>query len=131
MKPCRICSQEKSLDDFYKRYTTKDGHDTVCKSCHKARVSKRRTQRGYFKPVQVNWKCVPSWLSKDQVEMIAAMYGEARRLSKESGVPMVVDHIVPLRGKNVCGLHVPCNLRIVTKQANAQKGNKEIGYESW
>jgi hypothetical protein len=131
MKPCRICSQEKSLDDFYVRYTTKDGHDTVCKSCHKARVSERRSQRGYFKSVSVNWKCVPRWLTTDQVEAIAAMYTKAKTLSKESGIPMVVDHIVPLRGKHVCGLHVPGNLRIVTRRENTKKGNKEVGYESW
>jgi hypothetical protein len=63
----------------------------------------------------------PFWLTKDQVEAIKAIYLEAERLSIETGVPHQVDHIVPLSGKIVSGLHVPWNLRAIPAQENNRR----------
>ena len=63
----------------------------------------------------------PSWLTPKQIEEIRKVYDEARRLSLETGIPYEVDHIVPLSGKIVSGLHVPWNLRAIPKTENNRR----------
>lgn len=69
-------------------------------------------------------RATPPWLSEKDREAIAAIYAEAVRLEKETRIPHEVDHIVPLRGDLVCGLHIPINLQILTKDENLKKSNQ-------
>lgn len=62
----------------------------------------------------------PSWVDE---AALALIYQQADWLTRLLGVPYHVDHIVPLVNKNVCGLHVPWNLRIVEATENFKKGN--------
>lgn len=66
----------------------------------------------------------PKWLSKEQETHIKLYYGLAKLMSDYLGQAMEVDHIVPLQGKNVSGLHVPWNLQVMSKVGNCQKKNK-------
>jgi hypothetical protein len=66
----------------------------------------------------------PKWLSKDDLWFIKEAYELAILRSKLTKVQWHVDHIIPLRGKYVSGLHVPQNLRVVTWKENQSKTNK-------
>jgi hypothetical protein len=66
----------------------------------------------------------PSWISKEQEQQIKDFYWLAKDLTAVSGETYHVDHIVPLQGKNVCGLHVPWNLQVLPADINLSKGNR-------
>jgi 5-methylcytosine-specific restriction endonuclease McrA len=66
-------------------------------------------------------KATPNWAKLDKIRQI---YETASGLQKSTGLEFHVDHIVPLKGKNVCGFHVEYNLRILSKEENLRKGNR-------
>lgn len=64
---------------------------------------------------------MPSWADR---RAIAAVYEKAAALTRETGIPHEVDHVFPLQGKTVSGLHVANNLQILERSANRSKGIK-------
>jgi len=69
-------------------------------------------------------KACPSWLSAIDLAQIQEFYDLALAKTMQTGVKHNVDHVVPLQGKNVSGLHVPWNLQVITARENFSKGNK-------
>ena len=65
----------------------------------------------------------PLWLTQAHHKQIEQFYWEAAEVSKLVGEFYHVDHIVPLQGKTVSGLHVPWNLQILPAKENLSKGN--------
>ena len=76
--------------------------------------------KGRFRDKTISLQC-PPWADKD---VIKAIYKQARRMTKETGIKYHVDHIIPLQGELVSGLHVPDNLQIITEYENLSKGNR-------
>lgn len=74
----------------------------------------------------IKLRATPSWLSKKQLKDIEEFYILAKEIQWLSEEPLQVDHIVPLQGESISGLHVPWNLQILPQSMNASKGNKLI-----
>lgn len=66
-------------------------------------------------------RAIPPWADRGAM---GAFYTVARRASRCTGIPFHVDHIIPLRGRNVSGLHVPSNLRVISKAENLRKNRR-------
>jgi hypothetical protein len=66
----------------------------------------------------------PKWITAEQKLAIRTLYLKAQELTRITGERYVVDHIVPLISDEVCGLHVPWNLRVITQEENLKKSNK-------
>ena len=63
----------------------------------------------------------PNWACYDRIE---TKYKERIAMTRLTGVEHHVDHIIPLQGKNVCGLHIPANLRVIPARDNLRKHNR-------
>ena len=66
-------------------------------------------------------RAMPPWVDRAALREV---YAERLRIQRETATKHHVDHIVPLQGKNVCGLHVPWNLQILLAVDNFKKSNK-------
>jgi len=93
----------------YKKEYAKDNPDK-----RNALQAKRRSKK---------LQATPPWLTKEHLSAIRDFYIESKTLEKATGIKHHVDHIVPLQGENVCGLHVPWNLQVLSASENLAKKN--------
>ncbi len=63
-------------------------------------------------------RATPAWAN---LKAIKSIYQEARRISRAIGIPHHVDHDYPIKGVNICGLHVESNLRIISAIDNVRR----------
>jgi hypothetical protein len=83
------------------------------------RPYKRRARQAHRRARQVD--ATPWWADRSAIDEIYAL---ADLMTRLLGSTYVVDHVVPLRGKTVCGLHVHANLQVISEAENSLKSNK-------
>jgi len=105
---------QKSLDNA-KHYVKKFADKNPAKM--NAKSMKRHTSK---------IKRTPPWLTKEHFKQIEDMYIRAKIAEDFTGDKYHVDHIIPLQGKTVSGLHVPWNLQLLPAAKNISKGNKHV-----
>lgn len=153
MKVCCGCKKSLGTGDFHRSFKASDGLKTQCKQCVKiqsqARYSKKkehillcnkawRSENGHKyaeyrethrvarrvahskrraaeKERTVPWACD---------ELIKRHYEYAKIMEDTTGEAWHVDHVVPLLGKEVSGLHVHNNLQVIRASENLSKGNQ-------
>ena len=70
----------------------------------------------------------PKWLTSEHKQQMRLIYQHARDCATVTGEMYEVDHVIPLKGKNVCGLHVPWNIQVLPKHINRSKRNEIMEY---
>lgn len=139
---CAKCHSWKPIELFSRSNRGVSGRESYCKLCvSHARVARYQANPQPEKEKARIWRqnnlaakaadlaayrarkmqAMPGWANKDA---IARFYDAAALLTKMSGEPWHVDHIVPLRGKTASGLHVETNLQLLLGSENQSKGNK-------
>lgn len=116
--------KERSQQSLYAKSNREllNSHARTFKSRHKGKVNAQTRLRQAKK-----LKATPSWLTEEQKTDMMRLYEVCSKINLKTGKVHHVDHIVPLQGKSICGLHVPWNLTIIPATMNLQKGNS-FGY---
>ena len=140
VKVCCTCKKEKPLSEYYMRNRKRKDNSvyqmpySMCKSCGRdydryykktpnGKVLKRNNKRLRDRR---NRQATPKWLTKKQRKDIIDTYNEMRELNKLNLESYHVDHIIPLIGVAICGLHVPWNLRVIKASDNIAKSNNIV-----
>jgi hypothetical protein len=144
-KKCSSCKKILDLFMFPVMKKNKDGLDYRCKPCAAEYKQKwAENNRDRTKAAKDRWKQnhrdkhleqsknnkmirakrVPKWIDAEERWLINEAYSLARLRTKLFGFKWHVDHIIPLRNKNVCGLHTIMNLQVIPANDNLCKSNK-------
>lgn len=83
-------------------------------------IGKLRAKKARRRAVEIHRK--PKWLTADDMWAIKEIYALSALRTEQFGFAWHVDHIVPLQGEFVCGLHVPNNLQVIPAIQNWIKG---------
>lgn len=134
---CSGCNEELPLSQFtIRNRKRKDGstykapysHCKTCRRTYNREYEQTPTGKAYKRRNAAlrdrrNRQATPKWLTTEQRKQIIDIYEHMRDCRAITGEEYHVDHIIPLRGDNICGLHVPWNLQVLPAYVNMSKSN--------
>lgn len=115
-KECKNCLNTKTVEEFHKNSSTSDGINAYCKICQNNLTGVTSAVRqSKYKAAKL--ERIPAYVDCQELEAISKFYSKCPR-------GYHVDHIVPLQGTLVSGLHCLSNLQYLPAQENISKSNK-------
>ncbi len=138
-KCCNSCNKTLPIECFSKKTRTRAsdgskyvGFQSFCKTCKSKEIKEYKVKnKGSYSSKKYRRlrgarlrKAQPKWLTKQHKKQMQDMYTLMRDCRACTGEDYHVDHIVPLKGDHICGLHVPWNLQVLPASVNMSKSNK-------
>ena len=112
-KYCTKCCCTKELSEFSKNKSKADSYNSWCKSCtYSAQLPTASYNTAKRKAAKL--KATPPWADLEKIKEFYNNCPEGYH----------VDHIIPLQGERVRGLHILHNLQYLPAKENLSKGNK-------
>lgn len=104
------------------REENRDKHNAVNREWNKQNKPKKAALESKRRAALL--QRTPKWLSEDDLWMLEQAYELAALRTSMLGFPWHVDHVIPLQGRRVSGLHVPTNIQVIPATENVRKHNK-------
>lgn len=127
-RPTKERQREYALRHYYKNKEEGALRNKDWRNSNKDRLSEYRKSRRVMSSMHSAKRrakevsATPSWASESAIKEVYEFAKEFR----DAGFDVDVDHIEPLQGKSVCGLHVEHNLRVCLASMNRAKQNRQM-----
>lgn len=119
-RKCTACNYVKELTEYYKDDRSYDGCKSICISCdQKYKGVHRRANLDQYAAIASKYrsKKLKALVNWSNLEEIKTIYSNCPK-------DYEVDHIIPIQGTSVCGLHCEHNLQYLPVSINRSKSNK-------